>query len=67
MNFGPILTKLLKAAKLCELAQQYRMPFDAVFPAVPGAAGHAGPSHERAGGAAQRQWRVADTAWSGVR
>lgn len=67
MNFGPILTKLLKAAKLCELAQQYKMPCDAVFSALTGAAGHAGASRERAGGVARRQWRVADTAWSGVR
>ncbi len=69
MNFGSILTKLLKAAKLCGLAQHCKTSLDTASSAMLGAAGDAGGAGEGGArrGAARRQWRVADTTWDRVR
>lgn len=67
MNFGSILTKLLKAAKLRRLAQQCEKRFDAVCSRMPDAAAHAGSSGAGIGGAVRQQWRVGDMTWDRVR
>ncbi len=68
MNFGSILTKLLKAAKLCGPPQQCKRPFQArpAGSTMPGAAGRASSPGDGTGGVARWQWRVAEMAWDRV-
>jgi hypothetical protein len=66
MNFGSILTKLSKAAKLCGLTQQ-SSAIGVGRSRMPGAAVHAGSSGAATGGVVRQQWWVADMTWDRVR